>query len=110
MLLLWYAGVTAQEFPAVGPFRLVQERREWADAEARCVSIGGHLASVHDAEDAKAVSELCLSHLGEEAAAGSDSATRATRAPSSGLTGRRSTLSTGTRVRVCGEGQGQGQG
>ena len=66
MLLLWCAGVTAQqEFPAVGPFRLVQERREWADAEARCVSIGGHLASVHNAEDAKAVSELCLSHLGE---------------------------------------------
>ena len=45
MLLLHYAVAVAQEFPAVGPFRLVQERREWADAEARCVSIGGHLAS-----------------------------------------------------------------
>ena len=45
MLLLLYAGVAAQEFPAVGLFRLVQERREWADAEARCIGIGGRLAS-----------------------------------------------------------------
>ena len=45
LLLHYYAVAAAQEFPAVGPFRLVQERREWADAEARCVSIGGHLAS-----------------------------------------------------------------
>ena len=63
VLLLLCAGVAAEEFPAVGPFRLVLERREWADAEARCVGIGGHLASVHDAEDANAVSELCLAHL-----------------------------------------------
>ena len=65
MLLLLYAAAAAAEFPAVGPFRLVQERREWDDAEKRCVGIGGHLASVHDAEDASAVSELCLAHLGE---------------------------------------------
>ena len=65
MLLLLYAGAAAQESPAVGRFRLVQERREWADAEERCVGLGGHLASVHDAEEATAVSELCLSHLGE---------------------------------------------
>ena len=44
--LLLLSAVAAQEFPAVGPFRLVQERREWADAEARCVSIGGQLAKL----------------------------------------------------------------
>ena len=32
---------------------------------ATCLATPGHLASVHGAEEQTAVSELCLSHLGE---------------------------------------------
>ena len=43
----------------VGPFQVFDTPKHWTDAEAHCVSLGGHLASIHNLAENSIVHDLC---------------------------------------------------
>jgi hypothetical protein len=45
-----------------GAFTFFSDALSWTAAEAHCVSLGGHLASIHSPSENTAVHDLCMPH------------------------------------------------